>query len=144
MNKSEKEKDSQILYITGYGNDDNETVVYALNMPVNVRAEIEEDGTLNVAFYEYTPDKSNFVCQTHVVPDAAPPTRLADLVRDKSLDEALARTVGGWIAVYMRDGVFCTDACAMTFMQSFDLRDIAERLEKNMNDVYNKYRDEYK
>lgn len=132
------------LYVSGYGDDENETVVYALNMPVTVRVTIEEDGVLVVAFYEYAPDNSRFVCQTYVVPDVAPPTRLDMLVRDKSLDDTIARTVAGWVAVYMRDGVFCTDSRKETFVRNFDLRDVAERLADNMNDVYSKFWDEYK
>lgn len=133
----------KILYITGYGDDENETIVYALTMPVSVRATIEKDGSLHVSFYEYTPDKPQFVCHTYAVPDATPPTKLDKLVCDKSLGENVAKTVAGWIATYMRDGVFCTDSKKETFLRMFDLRDVAERLAANMTDVYNKYRPDY-
>lgn len=138
-NNQEIQSDGKVLYISGYGDNENETIVYALNMPVSIRATIEEDGNLHITFYEYTPDKPKFVCHTYVVPDVIPPAELDKLVCDKSLDDAFAKTVGGWIAIYMRDGVFCTDSKKETFVRSFDLRDIAERLSCNLNDIYNKY-----
>ena len=113
-------------------------------MPVSVTVYIENNGSGIVEFREKT-EKDNWklVCQTGFIPDATPPVRMSDFEKDYNLEDNIAKTVAEWISVYMRDGVFCTDSKKPTFVSCLDLRDIAARLEKNMEDVYNKYRDKY-
>ena len=141
MDKEKKINDGKVLYISGYGDDENETVVYALNMPVSVTVYIDNNGSGIVEFREKT-EKDNWqlVCQTGFIPGATPPVRMRDFEKDYNLEDNLAKTVAEWISIYMRDGVFCTDKKQLTFVSFLDLRDIRERLEKNMDDVYNKYR----
>lgn len=144
MNNEKKNNDGKVLYISGYGEDSNESVVYALNMPVSVTVHLENNGSGIVEFREKT-EKDNWklICQTGFIPDATPPVRMSDFEKDYNLEENIAKTVAEWISVYMRTGMFCTDSKKLTFLSCFDLRDIAARLEKNMEDVYNKYRDIY-
>lgn len=128
-----------VLYITGYGNDSNETTVYALTMPVNITAHIDIDGSALVQFKGKQDDGLwQTVCQTGVVPDVEPPSDFEKV--KKELEEAVAKTVAGWITVYMRDGIFCTDKGKMTFSCQFDLRDVMVRLQKNLEEVYAKYK----
>ena len=68
---------------------------------------------------------------------------MIDFEKDYSLEDNIGKTVAGWISIYMRDGVFCTDSKKLTFVSYLDLRDIAARVEKNLEDVYNKYRETY-
>lgn len=144
MKEDKTINDGKVLYISGYGLDSNETVVYALNMPVSVTVCLENNGSGIVEFREKT-EKDNWklVCQTGFIPDATPPVRMNDFEKDYNLEDNIAKTVAEWISVYMRDGVFCTDSKKLTFVSCLDLRDIAARLEKNMEDVYNKYREAY-
>lgn len=141
MEKSQSLETGKILYISEYGADSNETILHAVNMPVIIRVYLDKDGTVLLEFCEKTDgDGVRFVCQTNVVPSVAPPVRLRDLDYEISLEENIAKTVAGWIAIYMRDGVFCTDSNKETFVRSFDLRDIADRLQKNLEEVYEKYK----
>ena len=142
--KADTYSDNPVLYMSGYGDDSMETVVYSLRMPVRVTAYVYEDGNAMVEFSEKCGGGQRVVCQTTVVPDVEPPHRLCQLVADKNLDDNIAKTVAGWIAIYMRDGVFCTDSCKGTFVHQLDLRDVAYRLQDNLNDVYNRFRVEYK
>ena len=140
----EKTNNGKILYISGYGNDDNETALYALTMPVTVAAFIDHNGQGTIEFYEATESEVQLaVCQTGFIPNATPPSRMEEMSRDLCLEENISKTVAGWISIFMRDGIFCTDSEKLTFVSGLDLRDIAARLEKNMDDVYNKYRDKY-
>lgn len=145
MKEDKTINDGKVLYISGYGEDSNETVVYALNMPVSVTVHIENNGSGIVEFREKT-EKDNWklVCQTGFIPDATPPVRMGDFDKDYNLEDNISKTVAGWITVFMRDGVFCTDSKKQTFVYSFDLRDIAERLQKNLEEVYQRYKEEYK
>ena len=145
MDNSQSSETGKVLYISEYGEDSNETVLHAIALPVIIRVYLDKDGTVLLEFCEKTDgDGVRFVCQTNVVPSVAPPVRLRDLNYEISLEENIAKTVTGWIAIYMRDGVFCTDSKKETFVRAFDLRDVAERLQNNLDDIYNKYRDEYK
>ena len=145
MEKSQSLETGKILYISEYGADSNETILHAVNMPVIIAAYLDDDGTLDINLHEKTVTSGQrLVCRTTVVPSVPPPARLKDLERDKCLEDNIAKTVSGWISIFMRDGVFCTDSRKETFLQSLDLRDIAERLRHNLDDVYNRYRDEYK
>ncbi|MBQ8189298.1 MAG: hypothetical protein IJZ44_05930 [Lachnospiraceae bacterium] len=144
MKEDKTINDGKVLYISGYGEDSNETVVYALNMPVSVTVYIDNNGSGIVEFKEKT-EKDNWkhVCQTGFIPNATPPVRMIDFEKDYSLEDNIGKTVAGWISIYMRDGVFCTDSKKETFVSYLDLRDIAARVEKNLEDVYNKYRETY-
>ena len=145
MDNSQSLETGKILYISEYGEDSNKTVLHAIALPVIIRVFLDKDGTVLLEFCEKTDgDSVRFVCQTNVVPSVAPPVRLRELSCEISLEENIAKTVAGWIAIYMRDGVFCTDSNKETFVRSFDLRDVAERLNNNLVDIYNKYRDQYK
>lgn len=145
MDNSQSSKTGKVLYISGFGTDSNETVLYAITFPVAIRTYLDKDGTVLLEFREKTEtDGEKLVCQTNVVPSVSPPARLKDLDSDIWLEDNIAKTVAGWIAIYMRDGVFCTDSKKETFVRAFDLRDVAERLQNNLDDIYNKYRDEYK
>ena len=145
MDNEQKTENGKILYISAYGNDENETIVYALNMPVSVSTFIGDDGSASIEFREKTErDNWRLVCQTGVIPDVEPPTRFSALKHEKGLEESVSKTVAGWITIFMRDGVFCTDSKKQTFVYNFDLRDIAERLQKNLEEVYQRYKEEYK
>lgn len=131
----------KVLYMTGYSDDSNETVVYALDMPVSVAVHIEMDGSVLIQFRERQEHGHwRTVCQTGVVPDIAPPADFANLKNELDLDENIAKTVAGWVTIFMREGTFCTDSSKMTFVSFFDLRDIADRLQKNLEEVYEKYK----
>ena len=145
MEKSQSLETGKILYISEYGTDSNETILHAVNMPVTIAAYLDDDGTLDINLHEKTATSGQrLVCRTTVVPSVPPPAKLKDLERDKCLEDNIAKTVAGWIAIYMRDGVFCIDSKKETFVRIFDLRDVAERLQNNLDDIYNKYRDQYK
>ena len=74
MKEDKTINDGKVLYISGYGEDSNETVVYALNMPVSVTVHLENNGSGIVEFREKT-EKDNWklVCQTGFIPDATQP-----------------------------------------------------------------------
>lgn len=145
MDNEQKIENGKILYISGYGRSENETIVYALTMPVSVTTIIDDDGSAWVEFREKTEqDNWQVVCQTGVIPDVAPPARWNELKHEKDVENAISKTVAGWISIFMRDGVFCTDAQKLTFLSSFDLRDVAKRLQKDLEELYRKYQDEYK
>lgn len=144
MDNEQKIENGKILYISGYGRSENETIVYALTMPVSVTTIIDDDGSAWVEFREKTEqDNWQVVCQTGIIPDVAPPARWNELKHEKDVENAISKTVAGWISIFMRDGLFCTDGEKQTFVSFLDLRDIAERLRKNIDDVYNKYREKY-
>ena len=145
MNNEKKNKDGKILYISGCGDDDNETVLYALTMPVTVAAFIDHNGQGSIEFYEAAKEDEVQlpVCQTRFIPNTTPPLRMNEMSKDLCLEKNISKTVASWISIFMRDGIFCTDSKVLSFVSHFDLRDIAERLGKNMEDVYNKYRDKY-
>lgn len=145
MDNSQSSETGKVLYISGFGTDSNETVLHAITLPVAIRTYLDKDGTVLLEFCEKTGvDGVRFVCQTNIVPSVAPPVRLRDLSYEINLEENIAKTVAGWIAIYMRGGVFCIDSKKETFVRIFDLRDVAERLQNNLDDIYNKYRDQYK
>ena len=50
MKEDKTINDGKVLYISGYGEDSNETVVYALNMPVSVTVYIDNNGSGIVEF----------------------------------------------------------------------------------------------
>jgi len=145
MNEENKKNNGKVLYISGYGDDENETILHALTMPVTIAAFIHHNGHGTIEFYETAEDDGVDlpVCQTGFIPEATPPVRMTELVKDLFLEENISKTVAGWIAIYMRDGVFCTDSEKQTFVSNLDLRDIAERIERNLDNVYNKYRNKY-
>lgn len=144
MQKDDKITNNKVLYISGYGNDSNETVVYALTMPVCIIAHVDDDGTAAIEFWEKTGiDEEQLVCRTNIIPDVEPPADFAELKYKLDLDGNVAKTVAGWVSIFMREGIFCTDSCKETFVHFFDLRDIAARLEKNLEEVYEKYKKDY-
>lgn len=129
-----------ILYISEYGNDENETIIHALTMPVSVTVYIDDNGKGCVEFREKT-DQDNWrcVCQTGFIHNVEVPVQFKELKLQKNLEETVAKTVATWISIYIRNGIFCTDSKKQTFVSYLDLRDIASRIEKNLEDVYNSF-----
>lgn len=145
MDNEQRTGNGKILYISEYGNDENETIVHALDMPVSVTTFIGDDGSACIEFREKTElENWRLVCQTGVIPDVEPPVQFDRLKKEKGIEEAVSKTVAGWISIFMRDGEFCTDPEKLTFVHTFDLRDVAVRVQKNLEEVYQKYREEYK
>lgn len=109
-------------------------------MPVSVTVYIDDNGKGCVEFREKT-DQDNWrcVCQTGFIPNVEVPVQFKELKSQKNLEETVAKTVAGWISIYMRDGTFCTNSNKLTFVSFLDLRDIASRIEKNLEDVYNSF-----
>ena len=140
----EKINDGKILYISGYGDDENQTILYALTMPVTIQVFIDHNGEGTIEFYGKEKCEVELpTCQTGFIPNTTPPSRVLELEKDLHLEDNIAKTVASWISIFMRDGIFCTDSEKQTFVSFLDLRDIAARLEKNLEDIYNKYREAY-
>ena len=137
-----EEKQIQVpyLYITEQGKEDNETIVRALKLPVSVIAHINENGTARVELRESLEnDKSRFVCEFQATPTVKIPENLLLGAEEMKIEKVISIAVSGWIAIFLRDGVFCTDSKKETFVHSFDLRDVSKRLSKNLDEVYSKF-----
>lgn len=135
--------DGKVLYLSGCGEYSNETVVYALNMPVSVTIYIDNNGGA-IEFREKTEkDNWRYVCGVRFSAGNGTLVRMTDFKKDYSLEDNMAKTVAGWVSIYMREGVFFTDSKKLTFVSQLDLRDIAARVEKNLEDVYEKYGEPY-
>lgn len=136
----EKQKQVPYLYITEQGKKDNETIVRALKLPVSVIVHINENGAACVELKESLEnDKSKFVCEFQAMPTVKIPGNLLLVAEKMKIEKVISIAVSGWIAIFLRDGVFCTDSKKETFVHSFDLRDVSKRLSENLDDVYSKF-----
>lgn len=107
-------------------------------MPVSVKVYIDYNGSGRIELREKIgPDNWKCVCQTGFISNVEVPVQFKELKSVMNLEETVAKTVAGWISIYMRDGTFCTNSNKLTFVSFLDLRDIASRIEKNLEDVYN-------
>ena len=69
---------------------------------------------------------------------------MKQLKQKYDLEDNISKNISGWISVFMREGIFYTDAKKGTSVNFLDLRDIAARVEKEVAEVYSQYQDEDK
>lgn len=145
MDNEKTINNGKILYLSGFGDDSNETVTYALSMPILVTTYIDDDGSGIIEFGEkMEKDNWRLVCQTGFIPDVVPPAPVKQLKQKYDLEDNISKNISGWISVFMREGIFYTDAKKGTSVNFLDLRDIAARVEKEVAEVYSQYQDEDK
>lgn len=140
----EKKEQSPYLYITEAGVDDNETIVRALRLPVCVIANINSKGVACVELRETSDQgKFRFATDFEAFPSMPVPQDINRLVDEMEIEKNISIAVSGWISIFLRDGIFCTDKKNQTFISSFDLREVGKRVSQNLDDVYTKYYDKY-
>ena len=127
------------LYIVEPGEADNEKIVRALKMPVSVKVHINEKGTACVELRECLENgKTRFACDFEAVPSVPIPENFKLQADELKFEDAISVAVSGWIAIFLRDGVFCTDKKTEHLVHTFDLRDVSKRLAANLDEIYHK------
>ena len=136
----EKQILTPYLYIVEPGEADNEKIVRALKLPVSVKVHINEKGTACVELRECLENgKTRFACGFEAVPSVPIPENFKLRADELKFEDAISVAVSGWIAIFLRDGVFCTDKKTEHLVQTFDLRDVSKRLTANLDEIYHKF-----
>ena len=94
MDNKKTINNGKILYLSGFGDDSNETVTYALSMPILVTTYIDDDGSGIIEFGEKT-EKDNWrlVCQTGFIPDVVPPAPVKQLKQKYDLEDNISQNI---------------------------------------------------
>ena len=133
----EKQIHTPFLYIVEPGETDNETIVRALRLPVSVKVHINEKGTASVELRECLENgRTRFACDFEAAPSVSIPENFKLQADELKIEEAISVAVSGWIAIFLRDGVFCTDKKKEHLVHTFDLRDVSKRLSANLDRIY--------